>query len=279
MSLKKKVVVVMPAHNAQMTIEKTWRDVMEQEVVDLVIVVDDDSQDATLSLAAALDKVVAHAHPRNLGYGANQKTCYRLALAHGADIVVMVHPDYQYSPKLIPAVVGLVSSGVYSCVLGSRILGGQALSGGMPACRYVANRALTLVGNALHDAFRGPYRMPRVLPRVVGASSARSQLRRLRVRQRDLGGRGVAGIAHWRDVVSDPLRARCLVHHFSTWRPIWVRAPPSCRHFPPREGGAPPFPQVPLPPADRDVGQLLSVGTTELVPCLHGALEASCEVA
>jgi glycosyltransferase involved in cell wall biosynthesis len=149
MMRNKKVVVVMPAHNAQRTIEKTWREVMEQEVVDLVIVVDDGSQDATLLLAAALDKVVAHAHPRNLGYGANQKTCYRLALAHGADIVVMVHPDYQYSPKLIPAMVGLVGSGLYSCVLGSRILGGQALSGGMPVWRYVANRALTLVGNVL----------------------------------------------------------------------------------------------------------------------------------
>jgi glycosyltransferase involved in cell wall biosynthesis len=149
MMMNRKVVVVMPAYNAQKTIEKTWREVIEQEVVDLVIVVDDASQDATLALAATLEKVVAHAHPRNLGYGANQKTCYRLALDHGADIVVMVHPDYQYSPKLIPAMVSLVSSGLYSCVLGSRILGGQSLSGGMPRWRYVANRALTLVGNAL----------------------------------------------------------------------------------------------------------------------------------
>jgi glycosyltransferase involved in cell wall biosynthesis len=146
---RKKVVVVMPAYNAQHTIEKTWHDVVEQDVVDLVIVVDDASQDATLSLARTLDKVVAHAHPRNLGYGANQKTCYRLALDHGADIVVMIHPDYQYTPKLIPAMVGLVASGLYSCVLGSRILGGQALTGGMPVWRYVANRALTLVENLL----------------------------------------------------------------------------------------------------------------------------------
>jgi glycosyltransferase involved in cell wall biosynthesis len=144
-----KVVVVMPAHNAERTIEKTWREVTAQELVDLVIVVDDASEDRTLSLARALDKVVAHAHPRNLGYGANQKTCYRLALEHGADIVVMIHPDYQYTPKLIPAMAGLVASGVYGCVLGSRILGGQALSGGMPVWRYVANRALTLAGNLL----------------------------------------------------------------------------------------------------------------------------------
>ena len=149
MLMGKRVVVVMPAYNAQSTIEKTWREVVEQEVVDLVIVVDDASQDATLALAQTLDNVVAHAHPRNLGYGGNQKTCYRLALDHGADIVVMVHPDYQYTPKLIPAMVGLVASGLYSCVLGSRILGGQALKGGMPVWRYVANRFLTLVGNLL----------------------------------------------------------------------------------------------------------------------------------
>jgi glycosyltransferase involved in cell wall biosynthesis len=149
MLLNKKVVVVMPAYNAEHTIERTWREVIAQEVVDLVIVVDDASQDATLAKAAALDKVVTHAHPRNLGYGANQKTCYRLALDHGADVVVMVHPDYQYSPKLIPALAGLVASGLYPCVLGSRILGGQALSSGMPMWRYVANRFLTLVGNLL----------------------------------------------------------------------------------------------------------------------------------
>jgi glycosyltransferase involved in cell wall biosynthesis len=146
---EKKLVVVMPAYNAARTIEKTWREVIAQEIVDLVIVVDDASDDATLSLARNLDKVLTHAHPSNRGYGANQKTCYRLALAHGADIVVMVHPDYQYSPKLIPAMAHLVASGLYSCVLGSRILGGGALTGGMPAWRYVANRLLTLAGNLL----------------------------------------------------------------------------------------------------------------------------------
>lgn len=146
---QKKVVVVMPAYNAERTIEQAWREVLAQEIVDLIIVVDDASEDATLALAQRLDKVIAHAHPRNLGYGANQKTCYRLALEHGADIVVMIHPDYQYTPKLIPAMASLVASGLYSCVLGSRILGGQALAGGMPAWRYVANRFLTLIGNFL----------------------------------------------------------------------------------------------------------------------------------
>jgi glycosyltransferase involved in cell wall biosynthesis len=149
MMMNKKVIVVMPAYNAERTIEKTWREVMDQGVVDLTIIVDDASQDATLSLARNFDKVVLHAHSENKGYGANQKACYRLALAHGADIVVMVHADYQYTPKLIPAMVGLVASGLYSCVLASRILGGQALRGGMPVGRYVANRALTLVGNLL----------------------------------------------------------------------------------------------------------------------------------
>ena len=145
----KKVVVVMPAYNAERTLEKTWREVVAHEIVDQVIVVDDASQDATLTLARKLDKVLAHAHPSNRGYGANQKTCYRLALAQGADIVVMIHPDYQYTPKLIPAMVGLVASDLYPCVLASRILGGQALTGGMPLWRYVPNRFLTFVGNLL----------------------------------------------------------------------------------------------------------------------------------
>src|SRR6185436_10278061 len=146
---KPKVVVVMPAYNAQHTIEKTWREVVAHDVVDLVIVVDDASQDDTMKLAQGLEKVVAHRHPKNLGYGGNQKTCYQLALDHGADIVVMVHPDYQYTPKLIPAMVGMIASGLYSCVLASRILGGGALSGGMPMWRYVPNRFLTLAGNIL----------------------------------------------------------------------------------------------------------------------------------
>jgi glycosyltransferase involved in cell wall biosynthesis len=146
---KPKVVVVMPAYNAARTIEQTWREVVAHPEVDLIIVVDDASQDETLEKASRLDKVMTHAHPVNRGYGANQKTCYDLALRHGADIVVMVHPDYQYTPKLIPAMVGLVRSGLYHCVLGSRILGGQARRGGMPLWRYVSNRFLTLAGNLL----------------------------------------------------------------------------------------------------------------------------------
>jgi glycosyltransferase involved in cell wall biosynthesis len=149
MLLGQKIVVVMPAYNAGNTLEKTWREVIDQEIVDLVIVVDDASRDRTLAIARTLPKVIAHGHAANRGYGANQKTCYKLALDHGADIVVMVHPDYQYTPKLIPAMAGLVAGGLYSCVLGSRILGGGALNGGMPLWRYVSNRGLTFAGNLL----------------------------------------------------------------------------------------------------------------------------------
>src|SRR5512140_2151134 len=113
---KPKEVVVMPAYNAARTIEQTGREVVAHPEVDLVIEVDDASQDETLEMASRLDRAVTHAHEVNRGYGANQKTCYRLALEHGADIVVMVHPDYQYTPKLIPAMVGLVGSGIYHCV-------------------------------------------------------------------------------------------------------------------------------------------------------------------
>ena len=102
-----------PAYNAERTIEKTWREVIAQEIVDLVIVVDDASRDATVARARMLDKVVVHTHPSNHGYGANQKTCYRIALEHAADIVIMIHPDYQYTPKFLPAMAGLVASGLY----------------------------------------------------------------------------------------------------------------------------------------------------------------------
>jgi len=145
----KTVAVVMPAYKAEHTIAKTWREVMEQEIVDLVIIVDDHSPDATVARARSLPKAIVHEHAKNVGYGGNQKTCYRLALENGADIVIMVHPDYQYTPKLIPAMASLVASGLYPCVLGSRILGGGAIKGRMPKWRYIANRGLTAVGNIL----------------------------------------------------------------------------------------------------------------------------------
>jgi glycosyltransferase involved in cell wall biosynthesis len=146
---KQKIVVVMPAYNAARTIVKTYYEVMATGIVDLVIVVDDNSTDATAKIAADLPQVKLIRHLRNLGYGANQKTCYRRALQAGADIVIMIHPDYQYTPKLIPAIVAMIASGEYHCVLASRILGGRAMAGGMPWWKYFANRFLTCSENIL----------------------------------------------------------------------------------------------------------------------------------
>jgi glycosyltransferase involved in cell wall biosynthesis len=153
----KKIVVVMPAYNAAQTLRKTYDEVMAQNVVDLVIVVDDASQDETTAIARTLPNTRVHTHPENLGYGANQKTCYRLAMEEGADIIVMVHPDYQYTPKLIPAMAYMIGNELYPCVLGSRILGGYALKGGMPIWKYIANRILTLVENVLLGAKLSEY--------------------------------------------------------------------------------------------------------------------------
>jgi glycosyltransferase involved in cell wall biosynthesis len=154
---KQKVIVVMPAYNAAQTLKMTYDEVMAQGVVDLVILVDDASRDETSAIARALPKTRVHVHDRNRGYGANQKTCYRMALKEGADIIIMVHPDYQYTPKLIPAMASMIGNGLYSCVLGSRILGGHAVRSGMPLWKYVANRFLTLVENILLGAKLSEY--------------------------------------------------------------------------------------------------------------------------
>jgi hypothetical protein len=153
----KKVVVVMPAYNAAKTLVQTFDDVMEEEIVDLVIVVDDASRDETTALARTLPNTMVLTHEKNLGYGGNQKSCYRLALAEGADVVIMVHPDSQYTPKLIPAMASMIANGLYPCVLGSRILGNYALRGGMPMWKYVANRFLTLAENILLGAKLSEY--------------------------------------------------------------------------------------------------------------------------
>ena len=148
----KKVVVVMPAYNAARTLRQTYAEVREQGLVDRIILVDDGSRDETVSVARSLEGVQVHVHEVNKGYGGNQKTCYRLALEAGADIVIMIHPDYQYTPKLIPAMVSIIGNGLHPCVLGSRILGGYALRGGMPVWKYVSNRCLTLAENMLLGA-------------------------------------------------------------------------------------------------------------------------------
>jgi len=147
----------MPAYNAAATLKRTYDEVMAQKIVDLVIVVDDASHDHTTQIAKTLPNTLVHTHPKNKGYGANQKTCYRLALEQGGDIIIMVHPDYQYTPKLIPAMASMIGNDLYSCVLGSRILGGYALKGGMPKWKYVANRFLTLAENILTGAKLSEY--------------------------------------------------------------------------------------------------------------------------
>ncbi|MFC1844666.1 glycosyltransferase family 2 protein [Thermodesulfobacteriota bacterium] len=159
----KKIVVIMPAYNAEATLRKTYEEVMAHGIVDQVVIVDDASCDRTSTIASELPHAIFHKHEKNTGYGGNQKTCYKIGLEVGADIIIMVHPDYQYTPKLIPAMASMLACGLYHCVLGSRILGGYALEGKMPVWKYVANRFLTLVENILlntkvsefHTGYRG----------------------------------------------------------------------------------------------------------------------------
>ena len=157
----RKVCVVLPAYNAARTLERTVREI-PSDIVDDVILVDDASTDDTMQQASKLG-IFAVRHDRNRGYGGNQKTCYRLALERGADIVIMLHPDYQYTPKLLLPMAAMLASGLFDVVLGSRILGIGALAGGMPLYKYVSNRALTLIQNFVighklseyHTGYRG----------------------------------------------------------------------------------------------------------------------------
>jgi len=144
----KKIVVVLPAYNAELTLEKTYSEI-PFDIVDDVILVDDNSNDATVKKAHEIGIKHIFVHEENKGYGGNQKTCYNEALAMNADIVIMLHPDYQYTPLLIQSMAYIIANGVYPVVLGSRILGKGALKGGMPFYKYLSNRALTLVQNML----------------------------------------------------------------------------------------------------------------------------------
>jgi glycosyltransferase involved in cell wall biosynthesis len=154
MSNGKRIVAVLPAYNAARTLQATVEDL--SQTVDETILVDDSSADGTVDLARLLGLTV-FVHDRNRGYGANQKTCYAQALARGADVVVMVHPDYQYSPRLVTAIASMVASGEYDLALGSRILTGGALRGGMPLYKFVANRALTIFQNLVQGAHLSEY--------------------------------------------------------------------------------------------------------------------------
>jgi glycosyltransferase involved in cell wall biosynthesis len=150
----KRVVAVLPAYNAEKTLERTVGEI--PSTVDICILVDDHSSDGTAALARRLGLQV-HVHERNRGYGGNQKTCYAAALAAGADIVVMLHPDYQYSPLLVEPMASMIAYGTYDLVLGSRILGGGALAGRMPRYKYIANRLLTFIENLLLGAKLSEY--------------------------------------------------------------------------------------------------------------------------
>ena len=157
----KKVVVIMPAYNAEKTLEKTYNEIY-QNFVDEIILVDDFSSDETKEIAKRLN-ITTIVHNKNLGYGGNQKSCYRAALKAGADIVIMLHPDYQYTPKLVPAIASMMAFGEYDAVIASRMLGNSALKGGMPLYKWVSNRFLTefqnfVMGQKLseyHTGFRG----------------------------------------------------------------------------------------------------------------------------
>lgn len=152
----KKVVVVLPAYNAAKTLEITYNEI-DFNIVDDVILVDDLSKDNTIEVGKKLGIKHIVKHVQNKGYGGNQKSCYNKALELGADIVIMLHPDYQYTPKLIPAMANLLGSELYHVVLGSRILGKGALKGGMPVIKYIANRGLTLIQNILMNAKLSEY--------------------------------------------------------------------------------------------------------------------------
>jgi glycosyltransferase involved in cell wall biosynthesis len=157
MYLGKKIVVVMPAYNAATTVTMTVDEVGQQGIVDEIILVDDRSSDDTVNVASSLPGVRVHVHEKNKGYGGNQKTCYQMAMEAGADIVIMVHPDYQYTPKLIPAMASIIANDLHQCVLASRILGGYSLQGGMPVWKYLANRFLTATENLLLNAKLSEY--------------------------------------------------------------------------------------------------------------------------
>ncbi len=218
----KRIAVVMPAYNAENTLEATVREI--PDLVDIRILVDDYSKDKTVEVARRLGLTV-FVHDRNQGYGGNQQTCYREALAAGADVVVMVHPDYQYTPLLITAMASMVAYDVYDVVLGSRIIGGQALRGGMPLYKYIANRFLTAFENLFlrvklseyHTGYRA------FSSKVLTDPAADGELAGLRLRQPDAGPVRVLRLPHRRSVVPHEVLRRGVVHQLPPQREIRPR--------------------------------------------------------
>ena len=172
----------MPAYNAASTLEQTYSEI-PLDIVDEVVMVDDASLDTAMEVAKKIGIKNIIRHQKNRGYGGNQKTCYNTALSLGADIVIMLHPDYQYTPKLIPAMANIIANGLYDVVLGSRILGLGARRGGMPFYKYIFNRLLTFTQNLLmrQKLFRIPYRLSRVFARGVEKDQLQGQFRRFRI--------------------------------------------------------------------------------------------------
>ncbi len=210
----KKIIVVMPAYNAEKTLKKTYGEI-PLEIVDDVILVDDASGDRTSEIAKGMG-IRTIIHKENIGYGGNQKTCYRTALGLGADIVIMVHPDYQYTPKLIPALASMIAYGEFDAVLASRILGIGALQGGMPLYKYIANRFLTLFENLLlghklseyHTGYRAFSR------EILEQLPLDTELKRFCLRQPDAGSDHLFRLPHRRAQLSDEVFHGCFIHQF-----------------------------------------------------------------
>ena len=222
----KKVVVVMPAYNAALTLEKTYREI-PLDLVDAVILCDDNSKDNTIEVAHSLGIAHIIAHDKNKGYGGNQKSLYNKALTIGADIVIMVHPDYQYTPKLIPSMVNIIGEDLYPVVLGSRILGSGALRGGMPLYKYIANRFLTASQNLLvnyklseyHTGYRAFSRAARIYRENISADSDAQKRRGILAAQRRRAGKPCwADTSKTGAAYDPPEKARPALHHGSPWR-------------------------------------------------------------
>ena len=237
----KRIAVVLPAYNAEKTLAATVAEL--PELVDIRILVDDHSSDRTVEIAAQLG-LQFFVHDQNYGYGRNQQTCYREALAAGADVVIMVHPDYQYTPLLVTAMASMVAYDVYDVVLGSRIIGGQALHGGMPFYKYVANRFLTAFENLFlgiklseyHTGYRAFSRQ------VLAGTSAARELGRFCLRQSGAGAVCELWVPHRRSIVSDQIFRGGVFHQLPPQRDLWFRSAQDDVAVCSAEGGTGAFP-------------------------------------